>query len=76
MLYFECLKLCNEYLGKTSEDFLNRQIRIHLLKTPEELNRNDIEKLATWIGISAALVIKDEQAMELKDKVLLLKNQF
>jgi len=72
-LYESVLAEMKPYLGKRAEAFLERQCKSHLKITPQELVTDQIAELARWIKISASLIISQEDAEVLYQKIILLK---
>jgi len=67
------IEITQEYLGPASERFIRRQITGHLKTTPESLSSEHLEELANWVYISAKLIIEEEKAKELSEKIRVLK---
>ena len=57
----------------TAKRFLDRQIKYHLSKPPEAIAYEDKEDIAKWCRISASLILKEDQADELHQKILSLE---
>lgn len=49
-----------DYLGPAAERFINRQIKNHLDKSPEDLTHKDLESLYDWLSLSFSLLTDDE----------------
>lgn len=64
LLYDELVRITYGYLGPATERFLNRQIRNHLHKTPEELTKKDLLKLIDWIKIGMSVLTDDSELIE------------
>lgn len=64
MLYQEVVDLTKSYLGPAAERFITRQIKTHLNKNPDELNPQDLAKLADWIKVAIALLTEDSQIVQ------------
>jgi folate-binding Fe-S cluster repair protein YgfZ len=60
-----------DYIGPSSESFLQRQATHHLngLKF-DDLDRQHLPELAKWVKVSAGLLIDKGRAAELAEKVL------
>ena len=72
-IYYEILKVSEEFLGPAAKRFLDRQISFHLKKNPEELSKNDLVELAEWISSSALLLIDDKKVVDdFNNKILLV----
>jgi len=61
------------HFGQMTDRFLNRQIKAHVGKTPNTISFADQEILAKWVKISAGLLLDDDTAVNLADKILSLK---
>lgn len=62
--YDTIIGITEGYLGPAAQRFIDRQIKFHLNKEPEELTRDDLEKLAEWIKVSLALLTDDKSVVE------------
>ena len=58
-LYDEVVTITYEYLGPAADRFVVRQIRNHLQKDPERLQRKDLRKLIDWIRLAMRLISND-----------------
>jgi hypothetical protein len=63
-LYQQALDITKDYLGPAAARFLVRQIAFHLGKSPEQLTRKDIPKLAEWVKVSIAILTEDKAMVE------------
>lgn len=63
-LYQEVVNLTKSYLGPAAERFITRQIKTHIHKNPDELNPQDLAKLADWIKVAIALLTEDSQIVQ------------
>ena len=63
-LYVQVVELTNNYLGPASERFIERQIKTHIGKNPDEITREDVAKLDEWIKVALALLTDDEQLLQ------------
>ena len=70
--YNKVFKECEVYLKENTKAFLDRQIEVHLSKTPDKLDYPDKVELAKWINISTGLLLKKEIAQKLSEKILSL----
>ena len=61
------------FFGQMASRFLGRQIRSHLGKSPRSLEVSDKESLARWLRISAGLLLNEETADTLAEKILALE---
>ncbi len=68
--YNKVYQACHFFLGDNTKRFLDRQIEVHLSKSPDTVNYNDKEELARWIRISAGLLLSKEDSDTLYEKVI------
>ncbi len=71
--YNQVLDLLRPNFGQMAARFLNRQISAHVGKSPYTISASDKETLAKWVNISAGLLLDQETARILSDKIRLLK---
>ena len=64
MLYDKIVKTTNVYLGPAAERFIVRQVQSHLDKPPEELTKEDLNKLIDWIRVAVSLLTDDGELIE------------
>lgn len=60
-LYRSVVDVTNDYLGPAADRFIDRQIRNHLRKNPEQLAKQDLLDLIDWIKISMAMLTNDKK---------------
>ena len=72
-LYDDVVEIAKPYMGPASERFVSRQITGHLSIEESELTRKHLEELAKWCYVSGKLIISDDRARELSDKVKALR---
>lgn len=63
-LYKQVLSITTDYLGPAADRFITRQIETHLKKSPDDLTKDDIEKLTEWVKVAIALLTEDSQMVE------------
>jgi hypothetical protein len=64
------LKETTVYLGPASKKFLERQTQAHLNSLQfDNLEKQHIDELAKWVGISAGLLIGKDKAEDLVKKI-------
>lgn len=63
-LYDEVVNVTYDYLGPAADRFVIRQIRNHLRKKPEELQRKDLKQLIDWIQIAMRLISNDTKVID------------
>ncbi len=64
VLYDGIVAIIEYYLGPASERFVNRQIRSHLGKEPQEINQEDMPQLIEWIQVSMGLLTENQEDIE------------
>lgn len=60
-LYDKVVQVTYEYLGPAADRFVIRQIRNHLHKDPDTLQRSDLRSLINWVKIAMSLLSDDEE---------------
>ncbi|CAN5367715.1 hypothetical protein BH09PAT4_BH09PAT4_05440 [soil metagenome] len=63
-IYEEVVRISRVYLGPAAERFIDRQIKNHLDKQPENLQANDIHKLIDWIRLAVSFLTEDGDLVE------------
>lgn len=63
-LYQDVVGITYEYLGPAADRFVVRQIRNHLHKDPENLQRKDLKQLIDWIRLAMSLLSDDLHVVE------------
>ncbi len=63
-LYANIVKVVEFYLGPAAPRFVERQIKAHLQKSPEEVTAEDIGELTVWIKVSLALLTDDRAVID------------
>lgn len=71
--YEQAFEILKPSFGQMTGRFLNRQITAHVGKTPHSISARDKAALAKWVKISAGLLLDEEIAAGLADKILTLK---
>ena len=64
MLYPAAVEVSKEFLGPAGERFLRRQINTHLHIEPEELQREQLVELVSWVKLTFAVLTDDTQHVE------------
>ncbi len=60
-LYDSVVNITYDYLGPATDRFVTRQIRNHLHKRPEELQKQDLKELIEWISVAVNLLSDDDR---------------
>lgn len=60
-LYDQVVQITYGYLGPAADRFVARQIRNHLRKAPEELQKQDLHRLIDWINLAMTLLSDDQK---------------
>lgn len=63
-LYTKVVRVTHVYLGPAAERFIDRQVRNHLHKRPQDLSREDLDKLIDWIRVAVSLITEDSEIVE------------
>jgi hypothetical protein len=62
---YDCVvDITHDYLGPAADRFIDRQVRNHLHKEPEEITKKDLSRLVDWIQIAVSLLTDDAQVVE------------
>ena len=72
-LYDSAIEAAKPYMGPAAEKFMTRQIKEHLGIEPANLTVDNLPDLASWCISSGKLVMGEDKAKELADKVKALK---
>lgn len=59
-LYRSVLEITTDYLGPAAHRFVDRQIENHLNKSPNTINKADLDKLIDWIQVALAMLTDDK----------------
>jgi hypothetical protein len=70
-LYSQINDIIENYLGPATNRFVERQVKFHLHKKPEQLKAHDIPQLTEWIKVSMALLTEDKSAIDECEQQLL-----
>ncbi len=63
-LYDDVVTITYDYLGPAADRFVVRQIRNHLQKDPNELQRKDLRQLIDWIQLAMRLISDDSETID------------
>lgn len=63
-LYEKVVKVTHVYLGPAADRFIDRQVQNHLHKKPENLSREDLKTLISWIRVAVSLLTEDSELVE------------
>ncbi len=70
----EVVAIAEHYVGFAARRYLERQCRIHLDKSLDDIRREDLDDLALWVNNTAPLIMNKEDGQELAEDILELKN--
>ncbi len=69
-LYKNILTILVGHLGPSAKKVIDKQIRSHLKKRPEQLHISDMPKLLLWLNFYIAHIVEDnEMFMDLMQKL-------
>lgn len=71
-MYDQVLGICEKYLSKDSQKFLDRQIKSHLKKEPGEIDAKDTVELAKWSLVSGGLLVGKTRAEQMANEIVAL----
>lgn len=63
-LYDKVVRVTNVYIGPPAERFIERQVRNHLHKEPENISKKDLNSLIDWIRVAVSLLTEDSEIVE------------
>ncbi|HYF04727.1 MAG TPA: hypothetical protein VEA59_01000 [Patescibacteria group bacterium] len=63
LYYNRIISILEDYLGPAAGRFANRQVMTYLKKTPDQLERRDLQMLAIRIRSGLVVLTKDEQTV-------------
>lgn len=70
-LYEQVVDVVHDFLGPAAQRFVDREIQSHIGKRPEDLTRDDIDKLHEWCKLAIAMMAEDNETVEKFSKNLL-----
>lgn len=62
--YRRVVFITHAYLGPAADRFIDRQVRNHLHKEPEEITEKDLLRLTDWIRLAVSLLTDDSQVID------------
>ena len=62
-VYSQVVQISQHYLGPAASRFIDRQIRTHLNKEPDDLADTDIKDLVDWIRLAVAVLTEDTKVV-------------
>jgi hypothetical protein len=75
-LYQDILSIAKSYMGVVAEEYIERRCRVSIGKdNPANLEKEDIERLASGIEMTVGAYINEEKAKKFKDEVLRLSQK-
>lgn len=69
----DVLKILSTDMGPAATAFLDRQCKSRLQKDAAALNKNDLDTLAKWVEIGAALVLSEPVAKKMAGQIRQIK---
>ena len=63
-LYSDIVDIVSNYLGPAAPRFVDRQIKFHLDKDPQDVAPEDLGRLSEWISVSMALLTDDQTLVD------------
>jgi hypothetical protein len=64
VFYHQVVKITHGYLGPAADRFCARQVRNHLDKEPEQLERRELASLIDWFTMAMAVCSDDAKVVE------------
>ena len=62
--YKRVVGITHMYLGPAADRFIDRQVRNHLHKEPEEITLKDLARLTDWIRLAVSLLTDDSDVID------------
>jgi hypothetical protein len=62
--YNQAVSITYEYLGPAAGRFVDRQVRSHLRKEPEDMTAKDLSHLLDWIRLAVSLLTDDAHVVD------------
>ena len=63
-VYEQAVRVTEPYLGPAANRFVDRQIRNHLHKEPEQLTESDLTQLIHWMRLAISVLTADSNVVE------------
>lgn len=57
------MQITRDFLGPASQRFIDRQIKTHVNKEPDQLSQEDMQQLSEWLKVAIALLTEDEKTV-------------
>lgn len=70
-IYRQVVAVTYDYLGPAAQRFVDREIKAHLGKKPQDLTKTDVVKLVDWSKLAFALLTEDAKMVDDYAKSLL-----
>lgn len=71
--YQNVINITQSYLGPAAQRFVDRQIGFNFDKLPQDLNKDDLPKIANSVGVAIGLLTQDKKmVLEVEQKILAL----
>lgn len=70
-IYRQVVAVTYDYLGPAAQRFVDREIKAHLGKKPQDLTKADVVKLVDWSKLAFALLTEDAKMVDDYAKSLL-----
>ena len=62
--YKRVVRITHAYLGPAADRFIDRQVRNHLHKEPEDITEKDLSHLTDWIKLAVSLLTDDSKVID------------
>lgn len=63
-VYDQAVRITEPYLGPAASRFVDRQIRNHLHKEPEDLTEDDLNQLIHWMRLAISVLTADSHVVD------------
>ena len=70
-LYQDILTIARSYMGLVAQEYIDRRCRVSLDKdNPDDIEKDDLERLASGIEMTAEAYISEEKAKKFAEEIL------
>jgi hypothetical protein len=63
-IYHQTVRISDTYLGPAAERFIDRQVREHLRKDPQDITEKDLAQLIRWIRLAVSMLTDNSQVVD------------
>jgi len=75
-IYNDVLHIAQTYMGIAAREYIDRRCRVSLeIANPNDMKKEDIERLAAGVEMSAGAYMGEEKVKKFKEEILKLKDK-